>query len=565
MSGDTVTPESRLKEEFAIQSSLEKWQDQKFSMFIHWGIYSIPAGIWNGQQITGYSEQIKGHARIPNVQYAQLASQFNPMHWNADSVALLAKEAGMRSIVITSKHHDGFCMFGTRYSDFNVVDATSYKRDVIRELSDACKRHGLGFGVYFSLIDWHYPEALPFTSTRNSDSIPAAHHEYNLHQVEELLTNYGEISEIWFDMGSPTFNQSKEVAELVKRLQPDCMISGRLWNDQGDFVVMGDNRMPYFKMGVPWQTPASMFHETWSYRSWQERGDVKAKISEKIHDLLNVVSAGGNYLLNIGPTGDGTVIPFEKQVLQGMGKWLKENGEAVYGTHTVSHHKQDWGVITSAPGKIYLHVMDFPENTKLVVKGIRSEIQKIYPLSDPGQLLHAKKKNGDLIIEVPSSFPVDEYTTVIVLEHLDIESSVLWKVQGPRSDGAFVLTEKNAEKYHSYSGHDYYSQKSTIVRLKWNLVNEFNHNYKFEILVPSFIKGEQLNLVVNGETHIISIIEDEHASNCQSKVIVIEGIPLSTQEINLVELKKRNPGNPHEGFNAKGLKLTIKADDSFTK
>ena len=174
---------------------LEEWENQKFSMFIHWGIYSLPAGIWEGKQISGYSEQIKGHAKIPTDDYRKLAKDFNPVNWDADAVAQLAKDAGMKSIVITSKHHDGFCMFDTKYSDFNVVDSTPYKKDVIKELADACQRKGLRFGVYFSLIDWDYEHALPFVSTRNSDSIPPLHHQYNLNQVEELLSNYGPISE----------------------------------------------------------------------------------------------------------------------------------------------------------------------------------------------------------------------------------------------------------------------------------------------------------------------------------------------------------------------------------
>ena len=154
-------------------------------------------------------KQIKGHARIPSGEYSELTKAFNPESWDPDAIALLAKDVGMRSIVITSKHHDGFSLFDTQYSTFDVVDATPYKRDIIKELSDACKRHGLKFGLYFSTIDWDFPEAMPFTSTYNSDSIPPAHHEYNLNQVRELLTNYGEISEMWFDMGAPTFEQSR--------------------------------------------------------------------------------------------------------------------------------------------------------------------------------------------------------------------------------------------------------------------------------------------------------------------------------------------------------------------
>jgi alpha-L-fucosidase len=150
---------------------LQEWKDQKFSMFIHFGIYSVPAGIWDNKQISrGLSEQIQAHAGIYSDTYARIAKQFNPTNWNADSIALLAKNAGMRSIVITSKHHDGFCMFQSEHTNFDIVDATPYKRDILKQLAEACKRHALKFGIYFSLIDWHFPQASPISS-HNSDYI----------------------------------------------------------------------------------------------------------------------------------------------------------------------------------------------------------------------------------------------------------------------------------------------------------------------------------------------------------------------------------------------------------
>ncbi len=543
---NTKSPEVIQEKYLTSHTSLRKWQDQKFSMFIHWGLYSIPAGIWNGEKIKGYSEQIKGHARIPTEDYIQLAAQFNPLAWNPDSIAVLAKEAGMKSIVITAKHHDGFSMFGTKYSDFNVVDATPYKRDVIKELSESCKRYGLGFGVYFSLIDWNYPEAMPFTSTRNSDSIPPLHHEFNLHQIEELLSNYGEISEIWFDMGSPTAQQSKDIAELVKRLQPNCLISGRLWNDQGDFIVMGDNYQPDFRMGVSWQTPASMFDETWSYRSWQERGDVKQKIEEKICDLGNIVSMGGNYLLNIGPTGDGIIIPFEIQVLKGIGQWLKINGESIYSTNISPIQKQDWGVITSKPGKLYLHVMNYPEDKKLILKGINSDVQKIYPLSNKSISLNSVKKDGSLIIELHEKVRIDDYSTVIVVEYKDelsYKPSIL--LESNETD-EFILSPDNAEKYHSFSGHDYYSNRPTIVKIEWKLMNKTKSNYNIELISASNEMNESLSLIVNNKEYIISSEKE------------IEDVSLKVNAINSIELLRKDQSNPHKGMNIEGLKLILK-------
>ena len=163
-----------------------------------------------------YSEQIQSHAGIFSDEYAHVADSFLPTKWNADSIALLAKRAGMRSIIITSKHHDGFCMFKTQTTDFNIVDATPFHRDVVKELSEACKRQGLNFGLYFSLIDWHYPQAYPISS-HNADFITPEHHEYSKRQLQELLTNYGKISELWFDMGSLTIQQSTELRTLVSK------------------------------------------------------------------------------------------------------------------------------------------------------------------------------------------------------------------------------------------------------------------------------------------------------------------------------------------------------------
>lgn len=309
----------------AQQKPSQQWLDQKFSMFIHFGLYSAYGGVYEGKPVTrGYSEQIQSFAGIFSDWYARTAKGFNPLQWNPDSIVSLAKEAGMQSIVFTSKHHDGFCMYHSDYTDFNIVDATPYGRDLMKELAEACNRGGIGFGVYYSLIDWHYPQAYPISS-HNADPLTPEHYAYNLKQVEEIMTRYGDISEIWFDMGSLTPEQSKGLYEQVNRLQPQCMVSGRLGNDYVDFAVMADNEYPDYQLGVPWQTAASMFDETWGYRSWQERGSVKEKVNEKIASLIRVVGAGGHYLLNIGPRGDGSVVKFEREVLRGVGEWLKSN------------------------------------------------------------------------------------------------------------------------------------------------------------------------------------------------------------------------------------------------
>lgn len=547
---------SRQAEKSNSNEVIKNWQDQKFSMFIHWGIYSIPAGVWNGEKVQGYSEQIKGHARIQSEDYRKLAAQFNPDKWNADSVALLAKESGMKSIIITAKHHDGFCLFGSEFTQFDVVDATPYKKDIIKELSDACKRHGLQFGVYFSLIDWDYHEALPFTSVRNSDSIPPLHHEYNLNQIRELLTNYGEISEFWFDMGAPTPEQSKEMADLIKKIQPNCLVSGRIWNDQGDFVVMGDNYKPEFKMGVPWQTPASMFDETWSYRSWQERPNADEKIQEKINDLINIVSSGGNYLLNIGPKADGTIVPFERQVLAGVGKWLNTNGEAIYGTNVSAIAHQDWGSVTAKDNRLYLHILNFPENNILVINGLRTNIKNAYPITDKDITLKTLTSEKGLEIDLTDKINRDKYVTVIALEYEDdwIYSPPNQII--PNEDSTFILLLDNAEEYHSYSGHDYYSTKPTIVKMMWYLPGNTKEVCEIDI-ISSDQSTESLKLSINNKEYLLSAQNSDNLN--QNKIRqTINKVNFYSDKTNTIELSWEDKTNPHKWLNIEDLKIIIK-------
>ncbi len=352
----------------AQQKPSQQWLDQKFSMFIHFGLYSVYGGVYDGKPVErGYSEQIQSFAGIFSDWYANTASQFNPTKWNADEIVQLAKDAGMRSIVFTSKHHDGFCMYHSQYTDFNIVDATPYGRDLMKELADACRRGGIEFSVYYSLIDWNFPHAYPISS-HNADPLTPEHYAFNLKQVEEIMTNYGDISEIWFDMGSLTPEQSKGLYELVNRLQPQCMISGRLGNDYVDFAVMADNEYPDYKMNIPWQTAASMFDETWSYRSWQKRGSVQEKVDEKIASLVKVISRGGNFLLNIGPRGDGSVVEFERDVLLQMGKWVKANSEAIYGTKANPFNHPFHGFnVTTKNGAIYFFA---PSGEEIRLKNI---------------------------------------------------------------------------------------------------------------------------------------------------------------------------------------------------
>ena len=435
------------------QDAYKQWHRNKFSMFIHFGLYSVYGGVYNEKPVTfGYSEQIQSFAGIFSDWYGNTALGFDPVKFNADEIVALAKEAGMRSIVITTKHHDGFCMFKTATTDYNSVDATPSKRDYVKELSDACRRGGINFAIYFSLIDWHFPHAYPISS-HNCDFITPQHHEFTKAQVTELLTNYGPVSELWFDMGSNRPEQSKELYELVHKLQPNCMVSGRLGNGWYDFAVMADNKYPEGALQAPWQSAASMFDETWSYRSWQERGDKHEKAMEKLRSLINVVSHGGNFLLNIGPRGDGSVVEFESDVLKEIGAWLKVNGKAIYGTEASPFRENfAWGTSTRKDNKLYLILSgEYPTNgaIELSLPGYKLQESK-------GNLNSATMKGNKLMISLPENAYNNQ--TIQVVE-LSFDREVI-----PQTNANSVRTAN-----YSYDCFDYYSNYRSTVSYEWAL------------------------------------------------------------------------------------------------
>ena len=483
--------------------TIDAWQDRKFGMFIHFGLYSLAGGVWNGKHVdNGYSEQILANAPLPPKQYEALAGQFDPVHFDPDAIVALAKAAGMKFIVITAKHHDGFNLFHTAQTPYNTVDGTPYRRDIVKELADACARGGLKFGVYYSTIDWHHPGGNTYIEG-NSNPITPAQEAFNVAQLKELLGHYGPIAEIWFDMGKPTPAQSAHFAQTVHALQPQTMISGRVWNYQGDFAVMGDNSEPDVGMELPWQSPASMFPQTWGYRSWQARDDVSGKIRENITRLVRVVSQGGNYILNIGPEGDGSVVPYEAQVLQGIGQWMQRNGEAVYATRKQPFPTLDFGYATVGQHALYLFVSKMPADGRLHLPGVTdTEFGRAYRLGFPNASVDVQHDKDGVGISLDHlATDADAFMPVFVLP-LKGPLHVRPEATPAATDGSVHLQAAQAQHYLNYNGEGY-EAPATLYKLAWQ-ADAKAANYVATIRYTTPAQSARWDLWIDGKRYPVA-------------------------------------------------------------
>jgi len=480
--------------------AVESWQDMKFGMFIHWGLYSIAGGVWKGERVeTGYSEQIMAWAPASREEYAELAGRFSAEEWDPDAVCELAKAAGMRYIVLTSKHHDGFCLFKTSTTSFNSVEMTPLGEDVVKGLADACRRHGLKLGVYYSLIDWSHPRGNTPEPSSNSNPIPPVLERDILAQLEELLTGYGDLVEIWFDMSTPTPRQSRRFADKVRGLQPGCLVSGRIWNHQGDFTVMGDNQIPNLGIREPWQSPESIYSRTWGYRSWQERDDLEGKVREKIRHLSRVVSLGGVYLLNIGPRGDGSIVDFEAEVLKGIGKWMDIHAEAVTGTTPQPFFETlPWGFATNRGDMIYLHVHDLPSTGVIELPGLQSGIGGVEVMSS-GSELEFFGGTGEWRI---STSNLDMKWPVEVIE-VELESPLLVLPPLPSGDleEGLRLTMSDVYLRRDRNGRGYFEQPVTSgYTWDFSVPAEGSYEPRVEVFRPE--KETVIEILFNGERSV---------------------------------------------------------------
>ncbi|NLX13969.1 MAG: hypothetical protein GXY44_10005 [Phycisphaerales bacterium] len=432
-----ASPPAGFIEEEQKRARLEWFHEAKYGLFINWGLYSINAGEWQGKVYSGSSEWVMIKAKIPVQEYERLAEQFNPTRFDANEWAQLAVDAGMKYLVFDCKHHDGFAMYRSEVSPFNVYDATPWKRDPFAELRAACDRHGIKLCFYYShFYDWHAPDGFgndwDFKPNDEKD-IDRYVREKSLPQVSELLTNYGPIGLIWFDMGRDvTPDISKRFVDLVRSIQPNTLINSRV--GQGgyhDYRSRGDNEIPNIVTPGAWETAATI-NRTWGFHkndnNWKPAEDICFK-------LVDIVSKGGNYLLNVGPDADGVIPQPSQDILRKVGAWLKVNGEAIYGAERtpfgdelgafdperkddsgrpVFTARTDWRC-TTKPGRLYFHIFRWPGSAFELPSGM-GPVARAFLLADPARTpLAISDRDGRMVLALPETAP-DTLATVVCVE-----------------------------------------------------------------------------------------------------------------------------------------------------
>ena len=394
-------------------SKMTWWREAKFGMFIHWGLYAVPAGKWGDK--TSYGEWIMHNAKIPRADYSALAKQFNPAKFNAEEWVKIAKAAGQKYMVITAKHHDGFAMF--KSSDpYNIVDATPFKRDILKELADACRKNDMKLGFYYSQAqDWYHPGGAISGNKEWDETHIGDMNKYVdsivVPQVKEIMENYGDVAVVWWDTPTGiTPEMAKKISAVIKKY-PNLITNNRLGGGVGGDLETPEQFIP--ATGFPgrnWEVCMTM-NGNWGYNAYDDRWKSTTDLLQK---LIDIVSKGGNFLLNVGPNQYGVIPEVCQQNLKEIGDWLKINGESIYGTQASPFPFLSYGRATRKGQTIYLQVFDWPKDGILNVP-LGNKITKAYLLADSKTSLKIKSEKGKSIIQLPNYAP-DKIASVIALQ-----------------------------------------------------------------------------------------------------------------------------------------------------
>jgi alpha-L-fucosidase len=424
------------------------WSKARFGMFIHWGVYSVPAGVYDGKKIPGLGEWIMHDAKIPVDVYQAYAKDFNPTKYNPEQWVKMAKSAGMKYIVITTKHHDGFAMFDSKASDWNIVKRTPYGKDVIKMLADACRKQGMKLGFYYSQAnDWtnaggaaaggHWDKKQDGNFDEYLDKVAVP-------QIKEILTKYGDVCELWWDVPTDMTKERAAKFEPILKNYPNLITNNRLGGGVEGDLETPEQYIP--ATGIPgryWETCMTM-NDTWGFKTYDERWKSSQTL---IRNLVEVASKGGNYLLNVGPKSDGTFPEPIVERLKALGDWMRVNSESVYGTTASPFRKLAWGRATTGAmvggnTTLYLHVFNWPTNGQLLVPGLENEIISAQLLSNK-TFLKGKDSADGAIFTLPAK-SLDENSTVIKLL-IKGAPKVKVIVASAEADGSFVLSPADAD------------------------------------------------------------------------------------------------------------------------
>ncbi len=422
-----------------IQSNAEWFREAKFGLFVHWGLYALPGGIWKGQETEYIGEWLQAKFRIPNRDYSLLAAGFNPVGFNAEEWVLTAKAAGMRYIVFTAKHHEGFAMYHSKCDSFNIVDATPFGRDALAELAEACQRHGIKLGLYYSQdLDWHHPDGgdpgpnFPenFGMSWANDWDYPDHSQKNFSryleqkvfpQLTELLTNYGPISLLWFDCPvNISAADSRRLYERVKNLQPDCMVNSRLGHGLGDYGSLGDNQLPAARRSGLFETPGTA-NDTWGFKCNDNNWKSPQQI---INTLVSLAARDTNYLLNIGPGPDGRFPSPALELLKQVGRWLKPYDNTIYNSSGNPFPGNfEWGETTVSQSKnnhTKLNLFINDKSKPIILCGLNNPVLNCYEAAEKQPVPFSKPDTTTAGIELiqidPTSLPDSPLPSVIRLE-----------------------------------------------------------------------------------------------------------------------------------------------------